>query len=70
MIDLKKTEEQRAEVAKQIRRYMDPFVKKDKGDLAWLKREEDKFQNELSRAASEMLKSAGFRADGIRRKKK
>jgi len=67
--DIQKIDEQRAEVAKEIRRYMDPFVKQDKGDIAWLKRTEDKLQNDLAKAASEFLKANGFRADGSKRKK-
>jgi len=72
MIDsnLQKIEAQRAAVAAQIRRYMDPFVKKDKGDIKALKRDESMIEAQISRTASEFLKAAGFRADGSKRKVK
>lgn len=70
MTDLEKIEARRAEVAGQIRRYMDPFVKHDKGDIRSLKRDEDKLQGQLARSASEFLKSHGFKSSGDRRKKR
>ena len=61
-------EVQRIEVAKQIRRYMDPFVVQDKGDIRALKYNEDVLQGKIHREASHFLKINGFRADGFKRK--
>ena len=61
-------ETQRAEVAKQIRRYMDPFQKQDKGDICGLKYAEDALQNQIQKSGSEFLKAHGFRTNGIKRK--
>lgn len=70
MIDqLKQIEARREAVAKQIRHYMDPFQKQDKGDIRALKRDEAQLESAISRSASEFLKANGFRADGSRRKK-
>lgn len=69
MTDLEKLEARRAEIAAQIRYYLNPFVKKDKGDIRALKRDESMLEAEVSRNASEFLKANGFKADGSRRKR-
>lgn len=68
-VTLEQIEQRRAEVAKRIRRYMDPFQKQDKNDIRALKRDETLLEAELSREASKLLKQSGFRADGERRKR-
>lgn len=67
--DLNKLKMQADEVARRLRRYMDPFVKQDKGDIANLEFIQREIQNDISRSASEFLKSAGFKTDGSKKKK-
>jgi len=67
--DLNKLKAQADEVARRLRRYMDPFVKQDKGDIANLEHIQREIQNDISKCASEFLKSAGFKTDGSKKKK-
>lgn len=47
-----------------------PFQKKEVPEALALYREQKLAQNELSRAASEILKEHGFKADGHKRKRR
>lgn len=70
MNELNQLDERRRVLNEQRMRYMDPFVKQEKADIRWLEFERARVQAEISRAATDFLKSNGFYAGGARKPRK